>query len=311
MTSPFITTQRLSYRYQRELVVRQLNLEVPAGAIYGFLGPNGAGKSTTIKLLLGLLKPSSGDIAIFGQPLHRHRRSILQRVGALIEAPSLYGQLSARDNLRAMDRLFHKGDRRIEEVLHLVDLQEAAEKKVKRFSMGMKQRLGIAMALFHDPDLLMLDEPVNGLDPAGIQEMRRLFNRLRDAGKTLLISSHILAEVEKIATHVGIIHQGKLRFQGTIEDLQASFRPGFRLRTSNNQSASSILQAKGWPAQQLEEGYLKIDIVEGPEFHRLLSCLIESGLEVYAAEKERHSLEERFFQLTKATSQPDLETVAQ
>ena len=196
-------------------------------------------------------------------------------------------------------------------MLELVDLTGAADKKVKRFSMGMKQRLGIALALFHDPDLLVLDEPVNGLDPAGIQDMRRLFQRLRAAGKTLLISSHILAEVEKTATHLGIIQHGRLRFQGGVEDLRASFRPHTRLRTSDDRRALAHLRARGWTCRWEADTGVEVAVDEGPAFHRLLRTLLEVGLELHAVEARRSTLEDLFLEMTRSQAQePSLPPVA-
>jgi len=303
-----LTTHQLTYHYGRQAAVSELDLAVPEGAIFGFIGPNGAGKSTTIKLLLGLLRPAGGRVTIFGRSLHEARQPVLYRIGSLIEAPSLYENLTAREHLRWLDHLFHQGSRRIDEVLELVDLHDAAEKQVKQFSMGMKQRLGIALALFHDPDLLVLDEPVNGLDPAGIQDMRRLFQRLKAAGKTLLISSHILAEVEKTATHVGIIQHGRLRFQGRVEELRASFRPHFRLRTSDDRQALTHLRAEGWACRLEADAGVEVAVDEGPDFHRLISTLLATGLELYLAEARRGTLEDLFLEMTRSGDTEPLAT---
>ncbi len=294
-----IETRSLSYAYGRQLAVRNLNLQVPKGSIYGFLGPNGAGKSTTIKILLGLLRPAAGEAFLFEQPLLARRRSLLTRVGALIEAPSLYGNLTARENLQWLGRIFRFDEKRVEETLSLVELAVAADKKVRQFSMGMKQRLGIAMALVHEPDLLLLDEPVNGLDPSGIQAMRRLFLRLRDAGKTLLISSHILAEVEKVATHVGIIQDGALRFQGPVQELRNATRPRILLHTSDDARAAILLRQLGISGiLQSDKPGLEVHIGEGPEFHRLLVHFIDAAIEIYRVEHQQNSLEDLFFELT-------------
>ncbi|MEM9930508.1 MAG: ATP-binding cassette domain-containing protein, partial [Bacteroidota bacterium] len=186
-----ITTSALTYHYPRQKpTLGGLDLHVPAGSIYGFLGANGAGKSTTIRNLLGLCRPQSGTIHLFNQALHQHRRSILARVGFLIEAPALYPHLNAIDNLKIIAKYRGVSSDRIGPVLDLVDLTSQARKLTRKYSMGMKQRLGLALALLHDPELLILDEPVNGLDPAGIADIRRLLQDLRAAGKTILLSSH-------------------------------------------------------------------------------------------------------------------------
>src|SRR5688572_4393934 len=216
-----IETRGLSYSFARnETVLREVGLAVPAGAIYGFLGPNGAGKTTTLRLVLGLLRPQQGTIHLYGQALDADRVAILRRIGSSIESPSLYGHLTASENLEVWRRLFGSSPRRISEVLTLVGLADTGKKRADQFSLGMRQRLSIAVALLHEPSLLVLDEPTNGLDPHGILEVRDLLTRLnRDHGMTILVSSHILSEIEKLVTHVGIIHRGVLMFQGTLSEI--------------------------------------------------------------------------------------------
>ena len=217
-----IETRGLTHRFSNETVLDTVALAVPQGSIYGFLGPNGAGKTTTLKLLLGLLRRQQGSIEIFGKTLERDRLDILRRIGSSIESPSLYLHLTAVENLEIWRRVFRCPPQRIRDVLELVDLSGTGQKRVGRFSMGMKQRLSIAVALLHEPELLILDEPTNGLDPQGIREMRRLLETLnRERGITILVSSHILSEVERLVTHVGVLHRGTLRFQGTLEALLA------------------------------------------------------------------------------------------
>ncbi len=218
-----IETRSLSHRYAaQDLVVNDVALCVPSGSIYGFLGPNGAGKTTTLKLLLGLIKAQEGEIFLFGKKFSEHRVECLRRIGSLIESPSIYGHLTAQENLRVWKPLYGCSDKRIGEVLTLVGLADTQSKKAHQFSLGMKQRLAIAAALLHSPDLLILDEPTNGLDPQGIIEMRALLRRLNEEnGVTIIISSHLLTEVEKLVSHLGIIHQGRLKFQGTWSELQA------------------------------------------------------------------------------------------
>jgi ABC-2 type transport system ATP-binding protein len=203
---------------------------VPRGSIFGFLGPNGAGKTTTLRLALGLLKKQQGEISLFGKPFHEDRLGILGRVGSLIESPSLYPQLTAAENLEVLRKVYRCPPRRIAEVLQLTGLEGTGKKKAGRFSLGMKQRLGIAIALLNEPALLVLDEPTNGLDPEGIVEMRHLLSSLNAQGTTILISSHLLGEMEKLISHAAIIHQGKLLFQGTLADLRAG-REGNDLET--------------------------------------------------------------------------------
>ena len=215
-----LRTQQLSKQYGKRLAVDNLDLEVQRGDIFGFLGPNGAGKTTTIRMVLGLIAPTTGSVELLGQNLATRRAHVLPRVGALIETPALYIYMSGRDNLRAVAAVLGGvSEKRLDAVLDLVDLRSRQKDRVRTYSLGMKQRLGVAMALLQDPDLLILDEPANGLDPAGIVEMRDLMHRLADEGKTIFISSHILSEVQQICTRVAIINLGKLVTEKTIEEL--------------------------------------------------------------------------------------------
>ncbi|MBP2072427.1 lantibiotic protection ABC transporter ATP-binding protein [Thermoanaerobacterium butyriciformans] len=212
-----LETRNLKKSYGKHLVVDDISLKVPKGSIYGLLGPNGAGKSTTLKMLTGLLHPTSGEIFVFGE---RWRRKHLDRIGALIEAPALYGNLTAYENLLVHARLIGIDDERIKKVLKIVGLNDTGKKLVSQFSTGMKQRLGIAIALLGSPDLLILDEPSNGLDPIGIQNLRELIKSFQKMGITVILSSHILTEVSKLVDTVGIISNGKLKYQGTIDEKQ-------------------------------------------------------------------------------------------
>jgi lantibiotic transport system ATP-binding protein len=217
-----IETVGVTRRYGAMVSVDNLNLQVQRGSIFGFLGPNGAGKTTTIRMLLGLIRPTAGQIRIFNQDLSRHRKDILRRTGSLVESPSYYGHLSGYENLDVIGRILQVPSKRIDEVLSIVRLTSAAKQKVKGYSLGMKQRLGIAAALIGNPDLLILDEPTNGLDPTGIHEIRALIKDMPvEHGITVVVSSHLLSEIDQMATHVGIIDRGKLLFQNSIEKLRA------------------------------------------------------------------------------------------
>lgn len=218
-----IETKNLTKGSGGQMRVSKLDLAIPEGCVYGFLGPNGAGKTTTLKLLLGLLKPTDGTITFFGQKMtQQNRLSILKYTGSLIESPSYYGHLTGLENLQIMAKLKKVPATEIEKVLHTVRLYEQKDKKVKQYSLGMKQRLGIAMALLGNPRVLILDEPTNGLDPAGIQEMREFIKDLPMTHQmTVIVSSHLLSEVEQMADMVGIIHHGELVFQGTMATLEA------------------------------------------------------------------------------------------
>ncbi|MBS1661221.1 MAG: ATP-binding cassette domain-containing protein [Bacteroidetes bacterium] len=216
-----LETKGLCHHYSADQpILQDVGLRVPEGSIYGFLGPNGAGKTTTLKLALGLLKKQQGEIFIFGQSFEAHRIGILQKIGSLIETPSLYGHLDAKENLRVFQKTYRCSPGRIEIVLRDTGLAETGRKKAGQFSLGMKQRLAIAIALLNDPKLLILDEPTNGLDPGGIIAMRELLKTLnRERGVTILVSSHLLSEISKLVTHAGVIRQGRLVFQGTMAEL--------------------------------------------------------------------------------------------
>ncbi|MCB2305736.1 ABC transporter ATP-binding protein [Clostridium estertheticum] len=220
-----LKVDNLSKKYKNIKVVDNINLNVKEGTIYGFLGPNGAGKSTTIRMILGLIKATSGTVKLFGDDIQENRIKILKRIGAIVESPSYYGHLSAYDNLKIWSELKGVNSNKIIEVLKLLNLSEAKDKKVNNFSLGMKQRLGIAQALIGDPDFLILDEPTNGLDPMGIREIRNLLISLaKDFNKTIFISSHILSEMELIVDDVGIINKGKLLYEGSLSKLKSEHK---------------------------------------------------------------------------------------
>ena len=216
-----VRTENLSKRYGDILTVKSMNLSVMEGSIYGFCGPNGAGKSTTLKMLLGLAKPTEGRIRLFGREMTaKNRIEILRQTGSLIESPSYYGHLSGRENLEILQGLLGVPKENVDEVLKIVRLHNQGMKSVSAFSLGMKQRLGLAAALLHFPKLLILDEPTNGLDPAGIQEMRELIRSLPEKyGMTVIISSHLLSEIDQIVDDIGIIANGKLKYQGSLNRL--------------------------------------------------------------------------------------------
>lgn len=301
MNTFIVETQRLDFRFRSgQPILQQLNLQVPKGSIYGFLGPNGAGKTTTLRLVLGLLQKQEGNITLFGQNFAANRLSILQRLGSLIEQPSLYGHLTGRENLEIF-RLAYRCDRkRIDEVLGLVKLTAAAEKKVKAYSLGMKQRLSIAIALLHDPELLILDEPTNGLDPSGIIETRELIKTLnREHGKTILVSSHLLSEVEKMASHVGIIHKGKLLFQGTLGELEKlqSQESAIEIEVNDVEKAVQVLNGQ-FPVKQRNGHHLLIDFESKQRTALLNKMLVQEQVEVYNLQVNRRDLENLFIQIT-------------
>lgn len=295
-----INIDSLTYAYPgQQPTLENLALHVPAGAIYGFLGANGAGKSTTIRLLLSLLRPRQGSINIFDLPLTHYRKAILARVGLLIESPAIYPQLSARDNLKVAAAYRRVAHSRIEGVLQLVGLAEQADKPTRKFSMGMKQRLGLGLALLHDPELLILDEPTNGLDPSGIIEIRRLLLDLQAAGKTIMLSSHLLGELEKTVTHLGILHRGQLVFEGTTAALEARRKSGFSVEIQTPH-VSLAAELAGLPAKEGQDNTdrLELQVEEQSAIPELLRRLVKGGVDLYAVRPLASDLESIFLQLT-------------
>ena len=294
-----IRTEALHYAYRQGVpTLKNVNLEVPKGSVYGFLGPNGAGKTTTLRLLLGLLRNQRGRLSVFGQEFDHHRMSILRRLGSLIEQPSLYGHLTARENLEIYRRISGVPKERVEKVLQLVKLEKTGRKKARQFSLGMKQRLSIAIALLHEPELLILDEPTNGLDPTGIIETRELIGQLnREMGTTVLVSSHILNEIEKMATHVGIIHQGEMLFQGTLSDLQnmKTRQSMLDIETDNNERALQLLDSY---SGRIENGKVQIPYRSKEESASVNQLLVQAGLKVYALHPAQSDLEQLFIDIT-------------
>ncbi|MBF9141231.1 ATP-binding cassette domain-containing protein [Hymenobacter properus] len=305
-TVPLVETTNLSFQFGERAVLHGLGLEVPAGSIYGFLGPNGAGKSTTLRLLLGLLRPGGGTVRLFGHELARHRVALLSRVGALIENPSLYDHLTGHENVEATRRLRGLPAARTAAVLAQVGLSASAHRPVKGYSLGMKQRLGLALALLPDPDLLILDEPTNGLDPAGISDLRLLLRQLREEhGKTILLSSHLIGEVEKVATHVGVIQQGRLVFQGSLAALQArqQTQAELVLETACAATCRSLLPALA-AAQVVAAGTLRVPFQSREHTAALASALVAAGQPVFSLHCEQPTLEDTFLHLTEtATAQ--------
>lgn len=297
-----ITTNNLTYRFNgKETVLSDINLQVPTGSIYGFLGPNGAGKTTTLRLILGLLKKQDGEINIFNQPFEKNRINILRKTGSLIESPSLYAHLSAKENLAILQKVYQCKPSRIEEVLKIVGLENTGKKSTGKFSLGMKQRLSIAIALMHEPELLILDEPTNGLDPNGIIEMRELLKQLnKDLGMTILVSSHLLAEIEKMVTHVGIINKGKLIFQGTMGELhEAQHQQSYMcFETGNVEKSKQVLKTNGIQFQQ-EGNQLHMPVLERELIASINKQLVEEDIQVYQISIVKNDLESIFIDLVK------------
>jgi ABC-type multidrug transport system ATPase subunit len=295
-----IKTEGLSFHFGNQQVVKSLSLHVPEGSIYGFLGPNGAGKTTTIKLLLNLLKTQEGSISIFGEDLQHNRINILSQIGSLIEQPAIYAHLSGRENIQNRASLLQLPRKRVDEMLHLVHLEEAADKKAGKYSLGMKQRLGIALALLPDPRLLILDEPTNGLDPNGIIEIRELMIKLvSEHKKTVFVSSHMLSEVEKMATHVGIINHGELLFQGDVKDLESISQPMIQVEVANTDVAAQFLSQNGIIVADIKKDILLIPYTSQAAMAHTNRLLVEGGHTVYSINKVHKDLEKLFLSITQ------------
>lgn len=293
-----VKTAGLTKAFGREKAVVDLDMNIKKGEIYGFLGPNGAGKTTTIRMLLGLMKPTSGAIHIFGEDLKKERINILKRIGSLVENPSYYPHLTAYENLEALRIILGAPKARILEVLDIVRLSDVAHKKVKGFSLGMKQRLGIAASLLNQPDLLILDEPTNGLDPSGMIEVRNLIKRLpSEYGMTILISSHLLSEIDQIATTVGVITKGKMIFQDSIEVMRQFAQKNISLKVNHGEKARRSLLAKGIKAQY-ENGLILLSQRPDEKIAEVVRMLVKDGFSIYRVEEEKSSLEDIFLQMT-------------
>ncbi len=299
--SIIVSTENVSFAYDTESIVRNISLSVPEQRIYGFVGPNGAGKSTTIKILLGLLTPKTGTVMIYGKEMRTHRTDILRSVGSLVETPSLYPHLTGGENLEIVRRVHRVPVSRIDRVLTDAGILQAKRKKVKEYSLGMKQRLGIALALLHSPRLLILDEPINGLDPEGIQEFRHFLRHLTaQEGITIFLSSHILAELEQVATHVGVIAGGSMKFQGTLEELQSQNSSSTVVSVSDVEKAIAVLRSMKIVAERLSERTLSIS-VNNPETAASVNAgLVRAGIDVYELRSEQPNLESLFLRLVQS-----------
>ena len=299
---PAIRTIGLSKSYGKRLAVDQLELEVNRAELFGFLGPNGAGKTTTIRMALGLIAPTAGKVEVLGKDVRSHRSEVLPRVGALVESPALYSYLSGRDNLRAVgDLLGGVSEKRIDEVLEIVSLTGRDRDKVRTYSMGMKQRLGLGIALLNDPELLILDEPANGLDPAGIVEMRDLMRRLAAEGKTVFISSHVLSEVQQICTRVAIINHGKLVRVASVHDLLQA--PGeFEVSVDAPDDLVTALRRQTWGTAARSEDGLVITPAPDGKGRNLIRFLVDNGFTPDSVAQRQRDLEDIFLSLTGGDS---------
>jgi ABC-2 type transport system ATP-binding protein len=293
-------TERLTKRFKTITAVEDLNLSVSRGDIFGFLGPNGAGKSTTIRMILGLIKPTKGEIKIFNRSPDKDREFTLKKIGALVEEPSFYDYLSARRNLEIFSLLthLHPDRREIDRVLEIVALIHRADDKVKTFSHGMKQRLGIAQALLGRPELIILDEPTAGLDPEGMREIRRLIIQLAHQGFTIFLSSHLLHEVEQMCQNMAIINKGKLLVQGSVEQLLKFETALVSVKVDRSKEAADLLKTKDWiRSVETTAGDLRVE-TDGQNIPAVAELLVKSGFHIFAIQPRR-SLEDYFLSILR------------
>ncbi len=302
MSSPetIISVQQLDFYFKDFKALDDVNLSVPKGSIFGFLGPNGAGKTTTIRILLDLFHSQPGQVNIFGKSILRHRQEVLSRIGTLIETPSIYKHLSGRQNLEVLRRMLGVDRKRVDEVLEIVRLRDNADKRAKAYSLGMCQRLGLAAALLNDPELLILDEPTNGLDPSGIIEMRELILRLnQEHGKTIFVSSHILTEIEKLVSHVAIIDRGKILYEGELQGLQNRNKPKTRVLVDQADLAATLLQQNNFSLMAQKGQELIIQIEEQAQNAQLNRLLVENQIQVFQLAPAEQDLESIFLNITQ------------
>jgi ABC-2 type transport system ATP-binding protein len=293
----------LTKRFGETTVVRNVDLRVPRGTAFGYLGPNGAGKTTLIRMLLGLIRPTSGSMKLLGLAVPAKRRRALSRVGAIVDEPRFHGHMTGRQNLWALAAAREPAAHtRIDAALERVGLRERADDRVSKYSMGMRQRLGIAACLIADPDLLILDEPMNGLDPAGMQELRELIRSLVEEGRTVVLSSHLLDEVEKTCDAVAIVDRGNVALQGRIDDLVADAVPTLRVECSDPARAALLLQMRTDVTSVVEEGSeLVLELAADhtrTSTGQIAHVLLDAGFELYRLQPEHRSLEQHFLDIT-------------
>jgi ABC-2 type transport system ATP-binding protein len=307
MNEPIVVTDKLTKRYGRTAAVDAVSLTVRRGEVYGFLGPNGAGKTTTLRMLVGLVRPTSGSARVLGG--RPGEEAVLRRVGALIEGPGFYPYLSGRDNLRVLARYNRLGGAAVERALEQVDLTARGGEAFKSYSLGMKQRLGVAAALLGDPDLLILDEPTNGLDPNGMADMRELVSRLAASGRTVLLSSHLLGEVQQVCDRVGVIAGGRLLTESTVADLRGA--SSLFVRAEPVADAERVIAAVLGPVDVSRTGDGGLQVATGPARNpEVVRALVQAGIDLHEIRSAERSLEEVFFEMTAepaATHTPEEE----
>lgn len=294
---PIIHATNLQKSFLFQKVVDNLSLSIPEGSLYGFLGPNGAGKTTTMRMLIGLLKPDEGEILFKGKRVSDWKESLFEHVGCFIDSPNYYPNLSAYENLAYVQKLIGQPMSEVERVLKVTGIYYAKDKKVKNYSLGMKQRLGLAFALLNDPEVLILDEPTNGLDPEGVHEVRNLLIELcKNEGKTVFVSSHNLAEIEMMAEYISLINKGELVYEGKLEAVLSSGE--FRLKVDQKEETKKILNTAKVSWQLEENGQFKLQVSEDqiPAINRML---VQNDVNVYELAGRKQTLEEIFLNLTR------------
>ncbi|WP_067930896.1 ABC transporter ATP-binding protein [Alicyclobacillus kakegawensis] len=296
-----LTLEGVSKRIGKRWIVEDLNMTVNQGEVYGFLGPNGAGKTTTIRMIVGLARPTRGQIRVLGHDVWRDRRQAMSALGAIVENPEVYSYLTGRQNLVHYARLagLEAMPKRIDEVAEMVRLKDRLDEKVRRYSLGMRQRLGVAQALLARPRLLVLDEPTNGLDPAGMREFRELMRALAEQGTSVFVSSHLLSEIQMMCDRVAILKGGRVVGEHTVADLTQAATGRVRLQVGDGGLAMGVLAAAGWSHVKTEGQALLVE-AEQSDIPRLVRALVAGGVDLYAVEPQRESLEQAFLELTEA-----------
>ncbi len=297
----YIKVKNLNFSYQKGIkILQNLSFDVPKGEIFGFLGANGSGKTTTMRILLGLCFPESGEIKIEGKTFSKNDYKQYQKIGAMIESPSLYEHLSGYGNLKLLSKYYNTDEVRIDEVLKIVGLNSFKHKKVKNYSLGMKQRLGIAQSLLHNPDILFLDEPLNGLDPLGVKEIRELLFRLRDEGKTIFLSSHQLSEVEKTCEYLCIIDKGTNVFSGKVSEMQKqlSKKVQYKIVCSDAEKVKNIFSKNRVEVQYQDDNNVLVKLSDANLISKYIKEIVKSEVDLFEVTKRQNSLEDMFLKIT-------------
>lgn len=292
-----ITVSNVSKSYQLQQVVKNLSLTIPEGSLYGFLGPNGAGKTTTMRILIGLIEADKGEIFFKGKSIKEWNKSLFKHVGCFIDTPSYYPNLTAYENLAYIQKITNKPLSEVNRVLKITGIFHVKDKKVKNFSMGMKQRLGLAFAMLNDPDILILDEPTNGLDPEGIHEIRNfLINLCKNEGKTIFVSSHNLAEIEMMADYIALINQGELIYDGKLDDILISKE--YIVKVKQREEVIQMLTSSGLEITRLRDGKISFKADQN-KIAFINKQMTEKNVDVYELTPRKRTLEEMFLDLTK------------